>query len=277
MARVFAFGLSIDSAFDVPGSLPCDAPPDIVIGEGQARLDNAERLSGPYACAGDRMLFTVDCVARYLCIDKDRIIVEPASGADREHVEALLIATALPALLWMRGHYLLHAAAFLPEGHRSALAVTAPSGGGKSTLLAEAVARGAVVLADDVLSIDTSGARLNGAGLPAGYFVAEVGGGRTFVPAARDSALKGAPVGTLITLLRGGAGAPRLERLRGVDAIEIVLAARHRPTVPKLMSNPSHHMAQTGLLARELAIYRLHAGKAGPAAIVDTILQEFAQ
>ena len=286
MVLVRAFGLIIDSAFDLPGAVAVEGvEAEVVIVEGAAMLEGAVATSGPYAAAGDRLLFSAEGVARYLCIGGSRMVVEPVHPRDNEHIAALLIATALPALLWMRGAYVLHAAAFVLPGAGRAIAVTAPSGGGKSTLLAEALRRGARMVADDVLAVDgptlgpsrkREGSGLpSGSGLCGGYFLPDGSITRRFVATDESRLAHGTDISTLVVLDRSSDGATGITRLSGPDAIAALLAARHRPKVPALIVDPGAHLAQTALLARQVAIYRLTVGKAEPAETFDLVLQEY--
>ncbi len=280
MPLVRAFGLIIDTGFDLPGAIAVDPAvaeliaPDVVIAEGAAELTDATATLSPYALAGDRLLFTADGVARYLCCGGSHIAVAPQPPLDAEHVSALLIATALPALLWMRGRYVLHAATFVPRGSDGAIAITAPSGGGKSTLLAEALRRGAQMIADDALSLDTTGPSLHGSGLVGGYHLPNGNGQRRFIAVDIAQGRPTAPLETLVILGRSGDGPPHLARLAPVPAFEALLAARHRPRVPTLIADPRTHLAQTGLLAQRLAIYRLTVGTADPATTFKLLMQE---
>lgn len=77
----------------------------------------------------------------------------------RELLDSTLFSVAL-----LRGYEALHAGAIAtPHG---AIAIAAASGGGKSTLLSELVARGAALLADDVLVLE---ARASGTRAPLGH------------------------------------------------------------------------------------------------------------
>ena len=280
MPLVRAFGLNIDTGFDLPGAIAVDPAVaegitvDVVIAEGAAELADATAVRAPYALARDRLLFTADGVARYLCSGGNHIAIAPHQPLDVEHISALLIATALPALLWMRGNYVLHAAAFVPRGADGAIAISAPSGGGKSTLLAEALSRGAQMIADDSLSLDATGPSLNGSGLAGGYCLPDGSITRHFVAVDTAHGRSSAPLETLVILDRSGNGPPHVERLSTVTAIEALLAARHRPRVPALIADPRAHLAQTGLLAQRLAIYRLTVGTADPAPTYKLLMQE---
>lgn len=69
----------------------------------------------------------------------------------------LVLDSVLFTVALLRGHEALHAGAIAtPSG---AIAITAPSGGGKSTLLAELLGRGHKLMADDVLVLDSQGAK----------------------------------------------------------------------------------------------------------------------
>lgn len=276
---VRAFALHFVSRCVIPGAVrvePEGPAPALTIAAGEARLDDVTVAADPYrfraasASAGAALLFSAPGVARYLCRPDQGIAIMADPAADEEHVAALLIATALPALMWMRGGYMLHAAAFVPPGQSHAIAISAPSGGGKSTLLAAALSRGARIVADDSLCLRTSEGMIIGSGLPGGYFTPD----RRFTPAAAEAQTDCAPVSTLVILDRSGDAPPHIERLAGIAALEALLGARHRPTVPVLVETRARHLATSSELVRHLRIFRLHAGTADPATTLDLIYNE---
>lgn len=275
MIRYRAFGLIVESAIALPGGGAIersDSPPDVSIVVGTATPPDPEAELGPYSRSGDHLCFTAEGVARYLIVGAAHIVIEPFPDADDTHVAALLIATALPALLWARGHYALHACAVVPAGRTTAVAITAPSGSGKSTLLAECLSRGATMLADDVVCLSGEAPRAVASGLPGGYFLGHASPAeRSFHPVLPSKQMVCAPLGMLVHIDRTGTGPAGIERLRAAVALETLLAARHRPRVPRLIADPAAHLARSALLARTLAIYRLTTGGETPAATFDRL------
>jgi hypothetical protein len=79
---------------------------------------------------------------------------DPANPAWwRVVLDSVLFTVAL-----LRGYEALHAGAIAMSGGSGAIAITAASGGGKSTLLAELLGRGEPLLADDVVVLESRGA-----------------------------------------------------------------------------------------------------------------------
>jgi hypothetical protein len=245
------YGLAIRSALAIPGAIPIHARvPDIDIGEGPADIPEPERQAGPYRLAGNRLLFEMAGIGRYLCT-RNNITIERAPGADDARVAAYLVATALPACLWMRGEMVLHAAAALLPGATRAFAVAGVSGSGKSSVLRELVQMGAKILADDTLCIR---ADLEGSGLPGGYFLGSQE--RAFHGLSPESWLERAPLcGLAILQLPRPDAAPEFGRLRGVEAVEALLANRHRPRIPALLGVAGGQIVRVAALARDLPVH----------------------
>ncbi|HSZ14211.1 MAG TPA: hypothetical protein VK790_09265 [Solirubrobacteraceae bacterium] len=92
----------------------------------------------------------------HLCTDASTLRCAPANPSDlswwRVVLDSVLFTVAL-----LRGYEALHAGAIAtPDG---VVAITAASGGGKSTLLAELLGRGLKLVADDVLVLQPRGSR----------------------------------------------------------------------------------------------------------------------
>ena len=231
---------------------------DIEIAEGKARLRGATRDLGPYRLAGDSLVFELPRIARYRCDAGARIIVERLGETPERVAAAYLIATALPALLWMRGEIVLHAAAAVLPGALGAVAIGGASGSGKSTVLRALVAAGASVVADDSLCLRLVGPDLRVSGLAGGYFVpgADDDIVRAFQDVPGDRRLASAPLAGLMMLgPRTSSGEPALRTLGGVAALEALLASRHRPRIPTLLGN---NRALLPVLARLSATLPIH-------------------
>lgn len=274
MRRYRAFDLIVDSAFDLPGAVEVDAgagAPDLSIVPGDAALADATGTIEPYRLAGDVIEFTAAGVGRYLMEAGSRITVEAEPGGDRQMLIALLIATALPAALWMRGDMAIHACAVVPAGAGGAIAVTAPSGGGKSTLLQCWAEAGAAVVADDVVRLSEADGIVSASGLPGGCFLPLPGSDdRRFLDFPPGQSIASAPLEALIQIDFAD-GAPRLERLDPLAALQLLIAARHRPKVPTLLGKNGALLATCGLLASKVAMYRLTIERGGAHNIVDRL------
>lgn len=247
----------VRSALALPGGIALEsgdprlaAGIDIEIAEGDAKLQGFARELGPYRRAGDSLLFEMPGIARYRCDAGARMIVERIGDTSEGVAASYLIATALPALLWMRGEIVLHAAAALLPGAAGAIAIGGASGTGKSTILRQLVAAGACVVADDSVCLRFSGADMTVSGLAGGYFVAEADNDRSrrFEVVQPEHQIPAAPLTGLVMLrARLSSGAPAFHPLRGVAALEALLGSRHRPRVPALLGN---NKAMLPVLAR---------------------------
>lgn len=163
----FAFGLSIESALELPELAPLECAP-------AARADVTIRLkpvappdgSGWPRRVGDRAYFSAEKTARF-CIHGDREIdVELCEGGTERNLRVYLLGSALGLLFHRRGLLPLHANAIVVGGE--AVAFAGRTGMGKSTLAAYFLSRGYPVLCDDVcvVSFDECGRPLAWPGLP---------------------------------------------------------------------------------------------------------------
>lgn len=156
MQRLTGYGLRLASQLAVPGAMPeaGDAAPDVMI----VREPPTSTQAGPvYALMPDGLQFMCAGVATYR-IGTDTIAVAPDPDAAPGAVSGMLVATALPALLWLRGRFVLHAAAAQLAGG-DAVAIAGGTGSGKSTVLAQLVDAGAALLGDDTIAFDPATAR----------------------------------------------------------------------------------------------------------------------
>ena len=261
-----AFGLLLHSELPVPGAQPAEpGKPDLTItqsaqAKGAPGLDSETWVpapgadSTPYRYDGSSLLFTMPNVARYRCQAGRPLTVEPFPGADPEEVSALLIATAIPAALWMRGDLVLHAAGFILPGHTRAVAFAGPSGSGKSTLLRHLVAQGATAVGDDTLCLREQDSKLIVSGLPACTQHRVHGSpSRTLrpIPPAQQSG-----AAELSALIVAGPEQTRT-RLRGPDALAAVLRNLHRPLVPEILAIQPALFGRLVALVQRLPVYSM--------------------
>lgn len=184
--------------------------------------------------------------------------VERIGDTPEDVAASYLIATALPALLWMRGDIVFHAAAAILPGAAGAIAIGGASGTGKSTVLRQLVAAGASVIADDSLCLRFSGTGVTISGLPGGYFVAEADNGtsRSFEIVPPEHQIRAAPLaGLVMPGARLSSGAPAFHALSGVAALEALLASRHRPRIPTLLGNNKAMLPVLARLSEALPVH----------------------
>ena len=181
-----------------------------------------------------------------------------------------LIATALPAVLWMRGEIVLHVAAALLPGATGAIAIGGVSGGGKSTILRQLVAAGASVVADDTLCLRFDGPDVTVSGLAGGYFVADAGAAkgtpRRFEMVPHERRVASARLAGLVMLgARTLSGGPTFRTSGGVAALEALLASRHRPRIPTLLGKNKALLPVLARLSEMLPIQRWNRQVGAPA------------
>ena len=266
--RFVAFGEVVESCIPIEGAVRdvSSMRPTIRIQRGDVLTgDRVREASGSYELRTDgSLVFAAGGVGRYLCCPDGRLVIDADDGADPAHVAALFEATALPAMIWLLdpGSLLLHAAAVVPEGDTMAVAILAPTGGGKSTVLAQLLEEGCSVVADDVVRIRLVDQTVVVAGLPS--VIRQRSGGadalgdlRTSfeVPARRQVA--GAPLGALVLLERAVATSSQpCTNVSPGEAIRAVLAHRHRPRVPELLCRESAGLQLAGVLSRSVPVLR---------------------
>jgi hypothetical protein len=183
---------------------------------------------------GHSLLLDLAPTARFRCT-ADSVIVEPLPGADATRVSALLIASALPACLWLRGEPVLHASVMVPAGASRAVAICGGSGSGKSTALDMMLARGAKAVGDDTVRIVSTGGTLVASGLAAAYRRRRSAhdDSRETLPIAPDQQCAHAPLEAIFLPRRAGEGeTPRFESLTGISKVGALLSQRHRPAMP---------------------------------------------
>lgn len=107
--------------------------------------------------AGDLRMVYADCVDFHLDVGATRLLCAPADPTGSRWKRALMDSGLTTAAL-QRGHEALHASACVVDGR--AVAITGPSGAGKTTLMLELIARGHPLLTDDILVLSRDGDRI---------------------------------------------------------------------------------------------------------------------
>lgn len=263
MAELFgyrAFGLNIVSEFQIPGGIGAELPmpdADIVIATGDSSIGGVEVVNGPYTRHGKALLFDAAGVARYFAPTPARLFIEPYHGANPRHVAELLIATALPMLMWMRGGIVLHAAGIVPVGMKQVIAIAGPSGSGKSTLAAGFIEAGGRLVGDDSLWLIVRGDTPIVSGLSATLHRSDDAAGyRTEIVIPSQSRVETAQLAAIFVLRMGDENTEAsTNRLHGVTALEVLLKNRHRPKIPAILGLEAALLPQTILHCRTLPIY----------------------
>lgn len=252
MHRLIGYGLRLESQLAVPGAVVTDraGPPDLSI-----LLDTPRSTADApvYARTQDGLCFVCPGVASYR-IAAQAIRIAPDPDAQSDLVSGMLVATALPGWLWLRGRFVLHAGAVqIPGG--GAIAIAGASGSGKSTIVAQLVAAGAALIGDDTIAFSRE-TGTQASGLAGGWFAPnQDASGRQFVPVVAGQSCTAAPIGAILLLGPYGAADGGLTRLEPVAAVTGLLTHRHRPRIPALLGRAADTLRDATLLAGAIPLY----------------------
>jgi hypothetical protein len=153
--RYRAYGLGLDSCLPLP-DVSSDAPgaeAEIAFVEGAvpAELPDALVRGVRFQAARDRVLLTVDGIARYLVAEGSRVTIDRSPGVGDDDVRLYLLGVAFGAILHQRGELVVQGSAVVVDG--AAIVFMGDSGTGKSTLAAAFARRGHMAVADDFCRI----------------------------------------------------------------------------------------------------------------------------
>ncbi len=266
------FGLNLRSEIDLAGLAPPVAAgaPDVEIAFGPVP---ASDHSG-YRATEDGTLLSVAKVGRYLIREGRQIVVDPAPGASERNVRLFLLGSAIGALLHQRGLLPLHANAIDIGGR--AVAFSGHSGAGKSTIAAWFHDRGHRILADDVcvIGFDESGRALAYPGIPrlrlwrealeasgrdADAYVRSFDDTDKYdVPTRNEAGPEPVPLAAIYLLRKadeGGSDAD-IDRLKGVDAVETLVANTYRGGYLSMIGRTSEHLHACIRVARAVPVFR---------------------
>lgn len=254
MTIAFGFDQILDSAIGIPGAIPVDGH---IVSKPIIRVDlgpSQTNVNAPlYTRVDDGLMFNAANVATYQC-QPDRIEVRPCPGSDPEWVSGLLIATAIPAALWMQGRFVLHAAAIVPKGASRAIAIAGASGAGKTVLAKQLLDQGANLLADDSVALELTDSGIVASGLPGGiHRRIDTEQERRFENVSPARSVKSAPLGAII-FLDGFAGRAEARRLDKIEAIEKTIAHQHRPRIPAALGRVGAVLAQAASIAERVPV-----------------------
>jgi len=257
-----AFGLIIASELEIPGGVRVDLSAldaDIVIRIGGHAIGTVEAVNGPYSRCSNALLFDAAGIARYVAPSSDELWVDPYPNADGRMVSALLIATAIPMLMWMRGDVMLHAAGVVPAGTTKAIAIAGPSGVGKSTLALGLIEKGGRLVGDDSLTLTVSDGGTLVNGLSACLFGPnEPHTPRSAVALPTASQMEVAPLAATFCLrIDDTIASSVVNRLQGAGALQALLKNRHRPKIPAILGRDAELLQQWILHCRMSPIYEM--------------------
>jgi hypothetical protein len=250
--RMRGFGLLIESEIEIPGCLPADdfaIQPDVTITRQVREMQSDQPL---YRMEHGEIIFAPADVGKF-CIGEKSITMQLLPDADMAYATALLIATALPALLWLRGHFILHAAGIRMPGEQGVTAIVGASGSGKTTIARQLLDAGATLVGDDGLCLTMGAKQIFASGLPGGvhYWKGEE---RIFEPYAGPQA-DPLPLQRVI-LLTERQDRESLQFVQNVDVVEMLLRNAHRPKIPLLLGRQGDLIAISSAIARQVHVLK---------------------
>jgi hypothetical protein len=269
--RFSAFGLTIDSEVLLEELPPAEGgDPDVSIRYGSAGPPGPTGQA--YSVGEGGALLTVPGVARFLVRDGREIVIERDPNGSSRNLRLFLLGSAFGALLHQRGLLPLHANAIDVGG--TAIAFSGHSGAGKSTLAAWFHDRGRAILADDVcvVGFDESNRALAFPGIPRLRLwreALEASGrdadqyNRSFddmdkydVP-TRTEALPPLPLVAIYLLRKVPEAQPEgtIRRLKGVEAVDALVANTYRGGYLKAIGRTGEHLAACVNLARAVPVF----------------------
>jgi Tfp pilus assembly ATPase PilU len=205
-------------------------------------------------------MFEQPNVARYASTAQGtRLTVEALPNAPASVVADYLIATALPAVLWMLGDLVLHASAATLSGCAGAIAFAGASGSGKSTVLRSLLEHGAGVVAEDSLCVRDGNPMIEVSGLPASILLrqpnAALDADREVFRVPHAEQVASASLGAVVVLGNSPSAKATLRRLSSASALEALLQHRHRATVSHLLGLDAVQLPRFAALARRVPVY----------------------
>jgi len=259
MRSLIAYGERIVTDVSVPGAVsPGDAIESMACVTVQC-IDAHAADPGPhplYTRTSDGLIFAPPRVARYHC-SAAGIVIDADAEADPGEVTGLLLSTALPAVQWVKQRFVLHAAGAALPGARASIALTGPSGIGKSSVLADLLADGATLLGDDTLSLTCERGTCTAAGLAGGYYRSETANGsRAFHAVDRHRSAVSSPLGAIVVLADAMQDNWSIEPLAMREAVEQLLSNQHRPRVPALLGMHAAVVRTCAAIARCTPVWR---------------------
>jgi hypothetical protein len=246
------YGLLFDSDIAIAGMV--DAPEKANAADISIRLGPIVRETDQpvYRLHNGQIIFTAAGVGSYH-IGQNMILIERFANCDIALLQALLIATALPTLLWLRGGFVLHAAGILLKGDDGMTVIAGPSGSGKSRLAMKFVKQGATLCGDDSLVLTDSGGTIRASGLSGGLWTGPHTS-RSFEGVSGCS--RPLPIGRIFLLgEEGECDSPH--RLEPVHAVAAVLRNRHRPAISALLRRQGHDIEMASGIVQKVGVFSL--------------------
>lgn len=294
--RYQAYNLNIESALPLPELYSGDetAVPDVRINFGklpEGGIEDGTQL-GPFLWVNTNALWLkVPHVATFMVTDGQNIVIDRAPGIDEDSVRVFLLGSALGALLFQRGHLVLHGNA-IRIGDQCMICV-GHSGAGKSTLAAGFMQRGYSILADDVVPVDADCNAIPG--FPriklwqdvADKLEIDTNGLRRIrpnmekfnLPVAHTGSGESLPIRWIYILGSDEREALRMEPIHGMQRFQPLFNNTYRVRFLDGMTLRPEHLKRCGQLAGLIRLVRVTRSRAGFCLdeMIDTLLADIAE
>jgi len=246
---------------------------------------------GPFLWADRQSLWLqVPRVARFLVQGGHTILIDPEPGIDEDSLRVFLLGSALGALLFQRGHLVLHGNAVRIGGQ--CMVCVGPSGAGKSTLATGLMQRGHDILADDVVPVNAACHALPGfPRIKLWQDMAErlhidtarlcrirPGSEKFSLPVARPPDLPALPIRWIYILGSDQGDSVRLEPVDGLQRFRPLHDNTYRVRFLEGMALKAEHLQLCGRLAGRIRLARVTRpkGRFDLDALIDPLLADMA-
>lgn len=300
MAYLDVYGLEVETDIRLPGiqaarpegrrhtvtlrSAPARELPSLL--DERRYLRNLQAYDGsPFVMleggAGD-VLFAYGREA-LLHLSAEATLLRYAAGDESDPAwQRVLLDTILWTVSLLRGFELLHASAIMTE--RGLIALVARTGGGKSSLAAEFLRRGAGLFSDDIVALDTRGADVVAypgpplMNLPGALDPQQAGGGH-IVAAFGDerwvelerAEVAATPLGAVVLINRVAGESPRCTR---AEATSLTLLP-HAVSLPHLHDREQQRFDIFSTVVEHAPVFSLDAEPSvAPSALADLVEQQ---
>ena len=279
MNKFHCYGLSVISDFEfdcLPSARTASVHADVIIEKGVIGngIHEGQGSSGFSHVAAQHSRLIIPEVGKFSIIDGQRIIIDPDPNASLMAIEAYLFGTVFGILIHQRNDFPFHASVL--KGRYGAVSFTAPSGFGKSSLVAF-LARSSLVtlISDDMgrITFDTAAEVHFHAG-PRKLKLWEDAATWLQLPhqgRQRDSARENkfhymvsggawrsqSKLNAIVYLKRAKDAKVNLRKVTGEQAIRVVLAGIYRPAIGAEVQSEKALFLKASRIASSLNVYIL--------------------
>jgi hypothetical protein len=234
----------------------------------------AKFIDGHYSGAydGRDVLIEYSPLGRFLLRGGEEILIDTAPSSDHDEVRAYLLGAVFGALCHQRGIIPLHASAI--DVANGCIAFVGASGAGKSTMAAALAQRGHDIVADDecFLQLGTRGEVLAAPGVSYIRLLEDTRAalgfpavqqesqrhGKYFIPVNEPkNPMRSRPLRGVYQLHRIPNGVTKVTRLRGAEAVEVLMQNVYPPNFAARLGYESNVFRVCAAAARDMPVFQL--------------------